>query len=155
MDRKLKTLQLLIFGALTLRATEPAFAQRTYSAEEEQNKQIVLDFYEKALNQKDFASASKYLGAYTQHNPNVPDGPAGLQQYIEFLKKTSPQSHGEITQVFVDGEFVILRIHVVREQGSRGFATVDIFRVKNSLIQEHWDAVQPVPETSKNDNGMF
>ena len=45
---------------------------------QEDNKKIVVDFYEKALNQKDFAEASKYLGSrYIQHNQRAADGAQG------------------------------------------------------------------------------
>ena len=49
----------------------------------EANKKTVAAFEDAALNQKDFESASKYLGPrYTQHNPNVPDGPEGLKGFL-------------------------------------------------------------------------
>ncbi|BAF89289.1 protein of unknown function [Azorhizobium caulinodans ORS 571] len=133
----------------------PALAQAEMSSQAERNKTIVLDFYDKGLNQKDFAAASKYLGTYIQHNPTAEDGPEGFRKFLEFLKTTYPQSHSEITQVFVDGDFVILHVHAVREPGTRGNAIVDIFRLKDGKIEEHWDVVQPIPETSKNKNGMF
>ncbi len=133
----------------------PALAQAEMSSQAERNKAIVLDFYDKGLNQKDFAAASKYLGTYIQHNPTAEDGPEGFRKFLEFLKTTYPQSHSEITQVFVDGDFVILHVHAVREPGTRGNAIVDIFRLKDGKIEEHWDVVQPIPETSKNKNGMF
>lgn len=145
-------LALVALGAAT---SSPALAQRKYTAEEEQNKAIVLDFYEKGLNQKDFAAVSHYLGKYIQHNPNAEDGPEGFRKFIAFLKETYPQSHSRIRQVFVDGDYVILHVHAVREPGSRGSAIVDIFRLKDGKIEEHWDAVQPIPETAKNTNGMF
>jgi len=37
----------------------------------------------------------------------------------------------------------------------RGLAIVDILRVDNCKIAEHWDVAQPVPEKSANTNGMF
>jgi len=50
---------------------------------------------------------------------------------------------------------VILHVHAVREPGSRGNAIIDIFRLEQGKIVEHWDAVQPIPEQAANTNGMF
>ena len=36
-----------------------------------------------------------------------------------------------------------------------GLAVVDIFRVEDGRIIEHWDVIQPVPAESANTNGMF
>ncbi|WP_315704360.1 MULTISPECIES: ester cyclase [unclassified Bradyrhizobium] len=141
--------------AMVVTISAPALAQRAYSPQEERNKAVVLDFYEQGLNRKDFAAASKYLGSYVQHNPNAEDGPEGFRKFIEFLKAKYPQSHSEITKVLVDGDFVILRVHAIREPGTRGNAIVDIFRLKDGKIEEHWDSVQPIPEQSANQNGMF
>ncbi|MGJ5178123.1 nuclear transport factor 2 family protein [Bradyrhizobium oligotrophicum] len=142
-------------AALVATIAAPALAQRAYSPQEERNKAIVLDFYEQGLNRKDFEAASKYLGTYIQHNPNAEDGPEGFRKFIAFLKTKFPQSHSEITQVHVDGDFVVLRVRAIREPGTRGNAIVDIFRLKDGKIEEHWDSVQPIPETSANTNGMF
>jgi len=141
--------------AVATAVAAPVKAERVYSAQEALNKTIVLDFYEQALNRKDYDAASKYLGTYIQHNPNAEDGPDGLRKFLAFLKSKYPQSHSEITQVFVDGDFVLLRVHAIREPGTRGNAIVDIFRLKDGKIEEHWDSVQPVPEQSNNNNGMF
>ena len=58
----------------------------------EQNKQIVIDFYDKAINKKDFDAAKVHFGPkYIQHNPNAADGPEGLKAFIEFLKAKVPE----------------------------------------------------------------
>ncbi|WP_441244893.1 nuclear transport factor 2 family protein [Tardiphaga sp. 768_D3_N2_1] len=120
------------------------------------NKKVVVEFYEKGLNQKDFEAASKYFGQrYVQHNPNAADGIEGFKAFLGFLREKFPESHSEIKQVFADGDYVILHVHAVREKGTRGNAIVDIFKLENGKIVEHWDAVQPIPEKSANSNGMF
>jgi predicted SnoaL-like aldol condensation-catalyzing enzyme len=124
--------------------------------QQEANKNAVVDFYDKAINQKDFEAASRYLGArYTQHNPNAADGPEGLKAFLGFLKEKFPNSQSEIKRVFAEGDYVILHVHAVREPGTRGNAIVDIFKLENGKVVEHWDVVQPIPEKAANPNGMF
>lgn len=127
------------------------------SAEQEAaNKAAVLAFYEKGLNQKDADAALKYVGdRYVQHNPNAADGPEGFRKFIAFLRDKFPQSRSEIKRVFTDGDYVILHVHAVRQPGDRGSAIIDIFRLEQGKIVEHWDAVQLIPEQSANPNGMF
>lgn len=136
-------------------ATAPAHAQ-TRDEQERKNLETVLAFYEKGLNQKDADAALAYVGnRYVQHNPTAPDGPEGFRKFIAFLKEKSPASRGEIKRSFVDGDYVVLHVHAVREPGTRGSAIVDIFKLQDGKIVEHWDAIQPVPETAANSNGMF
>ncbi len=126
------------------------------TAQERANKQAVIEFYNKALNDKDFAAASKYLGnRYTQHNPTAADGPEGLKGFIQFLRDKFPQSHSEIVQAFADGDYVILHVRSIRTPGTAGRAIFDLFKLEKGKVVEHWDAVQDIPASSANANGMF
>ena len=134
--------------------TAPANAAETST--QDANKKTVVEFYEAGLNRKDFDAAAKFIGPrYVQHNPTAPDGPEGFKAFLSFLREKFPDSHSEIKRVFADGDFVILHVHSVREKGSRGRAIVDIFRLEDGKIVEHWDVVQDVLEKSANTNGMF
>jgi predicted SnoaL-like aldol condensation-catalyzing enzyme len=143
----------LTVAAALLVAASPAPAA---DAQEERNKKTVVEFYEKALNEKNFEAASKYFGPrHTQHNPNAPDGPEGFKTFLQFLKEKFPASRSEIKRVFADVDYVILHVHAVREPGMRGNAIVDIFKLENGKIVEHWDVVQLIPEKAANTTGMF
>jgi len=131
--------------------TGPAFA-----ADPETNKKIVIEFYNKALNDKDFEAAAKHFGPrYIQHNPNVPDGIEAFKGLVTMLKEKFPNAKSEIKRAFAEGDFVILHVHSVREPGQRGRAIVDMFRLENGKIVEHWDVIQDVPEKAANNNTMF
>jgi predicted SnoaL-like aldol condensation-catalyzing enzyme len=147
---------MLIAGlaAFALTATHPAFAADAKQMEE--NKKTVAAFYDAVLNQKDFAAAAKYLGnRYTQHNPSAADGPDGLKAFVAFLRDKFPNNRSEIKRIFADGDYVIVHVHAVREPGTRGNAIIDIFKLENGKVVEHWDVIQPIPEKPANDNGMF
>ena len=80
---------------------------------------------------------------------------AQLRNAVTFLKEKFPNSRSEIKRAWAEGDYVILHVHSVREPGQRGRAIVDIFRLENGKIVEHWDVIQDVPEKSANDNTMF
>jgi predicted SnoaL-like aldol condensation-catalyzing enzyme len=61
----------------------------------------------------------------------------------------------EPKRVIAEGDLVAVHSHHVDTPGERGRAVLDLFRVRDGKIVEHWDAVQDVPETSANDNTMF
>jgi len=142
----------LLFATLLALCAGTAWADAKLDA----NKKVVRDFYEAAINQKDFEVASKFLGAkYVQHNPRAADGAEGLKGYLAYLKNTFPRSHSEIKRVIAEGDLVVLHVHAVREPGSLGQAIMDIFRVENGKIVEHWDVIQDIPDKPANANGMF
>ena len=122
----------------------------------EANKKAVQEFYDLIINKKDFESARKYMGdRYKQHNPLVADRPEGLKAFIEFLKTNFPEARSEIKRVLADGDYVILHVHSIRPPNMRGCAIIEIFRLENGKIDEHWDVIQEIPEESANPNGMF
>lgn len=142
--------------AATMLIVATASVRAADALQQEANKKNVVEFYDKALNQKNFDAASKYLGPrYTQHNPVAADGPEGLKAFVQFLRDKFPNSHSEIKRVFADGDYVVVHVHAVREPGTRGRAIIDIFKLENGKIVEHWDVAQDIPEKAANANGMF
>jgi predicted SnoaL-like aldol condensation-catalyzing enzyme len=122
----------------------------------EANKKAALEFYDLAINKKDYEAALKYIGDdYKQHNPLVGDGKEGFKAFLAMLKKDFPEAHSEVKRVFADGDYVIIHVHSVRIPNTRGRAILDCFKFENGKIVEHWDAIQDIPEKSSNPNGMF
>lgn len=139
----------LFISSLTWAAAKPA--------DVEANKKLVRDFYEMAFNQhKPTEAAKKYIGSkYIQHNPYVPNGAEAFYSYFEKHFKENPKSHVEIKRVIGDGDLVALHLNSKENEKDRGRAIVDIFRVENGKIVEHWDVIQEVPEKTANGNTMF
>jgi len=131
-------------------------AQTDQRAKEERNKEIVVAFYNAAINDKDFEKASQYLGnVYIQHNPLAADGPDGLKNFLAFAKENLSTFKIEIKRVLADGDYVMLHVHAKRDADDRGSAVMDIFRLEDGKVVEHWDVIQAIPETAMNENTMF
>lgn len=122
----------------------------------EHNKQVVKEFYQAAINEKNYAKAQYYLGKnYIQHNPLAADGKAGLEKFIASLKQTYPLAHSEIKRVIAEKNYVVLHVKSVVEPGKNAQAVIDIFRLAKGKIVEHWDVHQAVAEKTMNKNTMF
>jgi predicted SnoaL-like aldol condensation-catalyzing enzyme len=145
--------RLRIILPLLLATVLPASAQGA----EQSTKAMVTAFYKMVFYDHKVAQAFKtYVGAtYKQHNPLVSDG---IEPSVAFLSKrfeTNPQAINEIKRVIADSDLVAVHVHSRSNDSDRGRAIVDIFRVENGKIIEHWDVIQPVPENAQNNNTMF
>ncbi len=74
---------------------------------------------------------------------------------VKWLAQKYPSFRLELKRILAEGDLVVTHSHLIREPGDRGMAIVDIYRIDNGQIVEHWDVVQEVPETSANNNTMF
>lgn len=123
----------------------------------EQNKKIVTDFYNGVFIKHQVKEYSDlYIGnQYIQHNPHVPDGKAPFVDYFTGYFKENPKAKNVIKRAVAQGDLVVLHVHSTQNDQDRGEAIVDIFRVENGKIVEHWDVQQEIPEKSANTNTMF
>jgi predicted SnoaL-like aldol condensation-catalyzing enzyme len=124
--------------------------------QEEKNLQAVLDFYEVVINGRQYDRAAEFLDeGYIQHKPEVETGPEGVLDFVRWVYSQSPDHKARIVRSFVDGDYVILHVHIMNGVEAENIAVMDIFRVKDGKLMEHWDVAAPVPETARNVNGVF
>lgn len=121
---------------------------------EEDNKRIVRDYHHTAFVALDYPGATKFFGAhYIQHNPHLADGAEGIKAFIDLRKEKFPRSTHEIKRIFAEGDYVICHILYVPVPGTPGTAVVDIYRLEDGKLVEHWDVVQELPAHPANNNG--
>jgi predicted SnoaL-like aldol condensation-catalyzing enzyme len=92
---------------------------------------------------------------YIQHNPMAKTGRDAAIAFLEPFFANTPGLSYELKRIIADGNLVAVHARMKMAPEDRGSAVVDILRVEGCKIVEHWDVVQPVPETSANDNTMF
>jgi predicted SnoaL-like aldol condensation-catalyzing enzyme len=129
---------------------------RAETAQEARNKQIAIAFYNAALNEKNWDKARTYIGPrYVQHSIYMQDGPAGLEDLVRRIRKQFPDNRGEIERAFADGDIVVLYLHVTRTRQDPGWAVIEMMRLKNDKVVEHWDDLQRIPKDMADKNSMF
>jgi predicted SnoaL-like aldol condensation-catalyzing enzyme len=118
------------------------------------NKTLVAEFYQQLFGDKDVSAIDKFLlPTYIQHNPSLPDGSEALKKAATQWFAGAPKEKIDIQHISADGDLVF--IHLRTKMGGKVFSVIDVFRIENGKIAEHWDVLQEVPAKSANDHPMF
>jgi predicted SnoaL-like aldol condensation-catalyzing enzyme len=120
-------------------------------------KEVVTQFMTKLYLEKKAREAFETWvePGYIQHNPLAKTGRDAAIAFLEPFFQSHPDASYSIKRIIADGNLVAVHSHAKFTADDRGLAVVDILRVDNCKIAEHWDVAQPVPEKSANSNGMF
>jgi predicted SnoaL-like aldol condensation-catalyzing enzyme len=122
---------------------------------EAQNKAFVLKAIDTLFHKRDFAAAERFWSpAYTQHSAAIAPGREGL---FEFVKAAPRELHYENVLIIADGDYVMLHSRISGIGQPVNWVVVDIVRIENGLIAEHWDVIQDeaTRESSKSGRPMF
>jgi len=127
------------------------------ATETETARKVVNDFVQLVFIEGRVEDAAGRLlsDSYIQHNPEVATGKQAFIAAIGGMLSAFPDFSYDIKRVIAEGDLVVLHAHVRMTKDDRGTATIDIFRVADGKVAEHWDVLQPVPEKAANENTMF
>jgi predicted SnoaL-like aldol condensation-catalyzing enzyme len=92
---------------------------------------------------------------YLQHSSLAEPGREALKHWLDFVRKETPQATQKIYRILTQDDYVTTHQHVIRWPGDTGFAVMDIFRIEDGKVVEHWDVVQEIAQTPVNPNSMF
>lgn len=125
------------------------------------NRRLVAEMFSR-ITAGDLDGGLALLGDdFVSHNPRVPHDPAvtsGKEAFAAFFRGPEGQrllaSTSEVVRTLADGDLVALHSRIVADPGAE-LAAVDILRVRDGMVVEHWDVVQPVPGSLPHPHGMF
>jgi predicted SnoaL-like aldol condensation-catalyzing enzyme len=122
----------------------------------EQNRAIIEAFVEVFYKQKNVRKAFEDFVSeqYIQHNPTNGDGREAAIEMLE-PKFSNPDANFDIKRILVDDDLAVIHLNGKLSADSLGVAVVDIYRLLDGKIVEHWDVVQPVPTEKINPRCMF
>jgi predicted SnoaL-like aldol condensation-catalyzing enzyme len=117
------------------------------------NKEIVLEVLKRAFVDRDATVVVEFFGAnYKQHNPSIPEGPSAIAEMIPTLTSLTY----EPGMAVAEGDLVMVHGRYTG-WGPKPMVAVDIFRVEDGKVVEHWDVLQeevPAAKTASG-NAMF
>lgn len=119
----------------------------------QQNKQLLADFAAAIFVKKDFAQLPQFMQQeYIQHNPLVPKGSSGFQQFFADWFKAVPDWNYQVEKLVAEADTVwAYGVYSGTQQGDwlgipatgkhYSIHAVDIFRIENGKLAEHWDVL--------------
>lgn len=128
------------------------------SADTEANRQLIKDYL--AIGQEPgrlIEAINTYLADdFVQHAGRMPPGKQGVLDYMlprmEERAKDKRTSH--IARYMADGDFVLAHRRVTRESNPIGKAYLDIWKLRDGKVTDHWDVIQQIPEFSVSGRSM-
>ncbi|MFZ1800425.1 MAG: ester cyclase [Chitinophagaceae bacterium] len=121
----------------------------------EKNKQLVTTAYQRIFGDLDITGVNELMSKdFIQHNPTLPDGPEGVKAVVEMLlSQGMPKQKVVFKHVVAENDIVIL--HSRTEMAGKEWRFIDIYRIENDKLAEHWDAMMQMPDAPANNNPMF
>ncbi|UUZ87209.1 ester cyclase [Paenibacillus sp. P26] len=136
--------------------TTPAGQSPDLAVSTAASKQVALAMFDEVTVDRDVTTFDRYgADPFYQHNPQSPNGIAAAKEQFTSAFAVNPDLSISLKRVIAEGDYVAFHHHFQLNADDLGAAVVDIFRVRDGKVVEHWDVIQLVPATSANDNTMF
>jgi predicted SnoaL-like aldol condensation-catalyzing enzyme len=118
----------------------------------QRNKAFVLEAFETLFNSKDFVSAEKFWSPkYIQHSAHIPPGRDGL---FGLVKSAPPELKYENSLIMAEGDMLMLHGRFSGIGLPANWIVVDIVRIEDGLLAEHWDVIQDEVTREKSVSGL-
>jgi predicted SnoaL-like aldol condensation-catalyzing enzyme len=118
----------------------------------EANKALVLEAFDTLFNKRDYKAAERYWSSnYIQHSAHIPSGRDGLFNLIRSAPAALKYEPGTIV---AEGDYVIVHGRFSNTGMPRNWIAVDIVRVDDDMLAEHWDVLQDEATEAESQSGL-
>ena len=120
---------------------------------EEKNKAIVLQAFDALFNQRDYSRAERFWSPrYLQHSAHIRPGREGL---FELVRNAPPTMRYENQLIVANGDFLMLHGRFSGlGAGTPNWIVVDVVRLENGVLAEHWDVIQDEATRAASKSGL-
>ena len=155
--RKIIASTLLILASVTASAQNAdklvidlqSLQKPSWTEQELANATLITDFVQNLMNNHNFDYILERYNdsSYVQHNRNLPDKITGLVSFLKEFVEDYPDYTYDVKHIYVDGDYVIFHSHATLKKDDRGndkkgMNIIDIWRLEDGRIVEHWDSIQ-------------
>jgi predicted SnoaL-like aldol condensation-catalyzing enzyme len=118
----------------------------------EANKALVLEAFDTLFNRRDYAAASRYWSPrYIQHSAHIAPGREGL---FNLVRAAPPELRYEYGLILAEGDHVMVHGRFTNTGLPAPWIAVDIVRVEDGLLAEHWDVLQDEASQASSLSGL-
>jgi predicted SnoaL-like aldol condensation-catalyzing enzyme len=119
---------------------------------EEKNKAFVLKAFETLFNKRNYAAAERFWSPnYIQHSAHIPPGREGLFNLVRGLPEGFRYENG---LTVANCEYVLLHGRFSGIGQPANWIVVDIVRLENDQLAEHWDVIQDEATEAESKSGL-
>lgn len=117
-----------------------------------EKKAFVMEAFDTLFNKRDYKAAESYWSPdYVQHSAHIAPGREGLFDLVRAL----PAGHRhESGLAAAEGDLVFLQSRYSGTGQPRALITIDIVRISNGLLAEHWDVWQMEASATESKSGL-
>jgi len=118
----------------------------------ERNKQLALKAFDTLFNRHDYdGAATMWSEGYIQHSTHIGPGRSGL---FERVRSFSAMFRYENALAVAEGDYVVLHGRFSGQGQPRPMIVVNILRIEDGRLAEHWDVIQDEATAAESKSGL-
>ena len=119
---------------------------------DERNRVFVLEAFDTLFNKRDYVAAERFWSSdYIQHSAHIEPGRDGL---FGLVKASPPDMRYENALIVANGDYVMLHGRFSNVGQPADWIVVDVVRLQDGLLAEHWDVIQDEATAEQSKSGL-